>query len=224
MMFKTEMHCHTAEVSPCAGFTASKVVETYVEAGFSTLVITDHFRNYVLDNAGATWRQQIDHYLAGYRKAQACANGRIHVLLGIELQFVGEHNDYLVYGIDEDFLYENSNLHRMTLKQFRALLPQNAMIVHAHAFRSGMTVENPELLNGIETYNGGTADPNNEFANLWAERFDLIKTSGSDYHGGPVSRINGGIITNEPITNSDQLVQALCKKSHSLIKKGIAES
>ena len=223
MEFKTELHCHTAEVSPCGCFKASEVVETYVEARFSTLVITDHFRYYVLDDAGTTWRKRVDHYLAGYRKAQACANGRIHVLLGIELQFVGDHNDYLVYGIDENFLYENPEIHRMTLKSFRAILPSSAMIVQAHAFRSGMSVTDPALLDGMEVYNGGTADLNNEFAKIWAERFGLLQTSGSDYHGGPVSRINCGIVTDEPITNSDQLVNILRAGTHTLIKKRVPE-
>ena len=223
MAFKTELHCHTAEVSPCAVRTASYVVEKYVEAGFSTLFITDHFRYYSLDYAGVTWKEQVDHYLAGYRKAKECAKGRLHVLPGIELQFVGEHSDFLVLGIDESFLYENPKIHKMTLESLRAILPPDAIIVQAHAFRSGITITDPALLDGMEAYNGGTADANNEFAELWADRYGLIKISGSDYHGGPVTRINGGIVTDEPITSPAQLVRILRDKSYSLIKKGIAE-
>jgi hypothetical protein len=219
MMFKTEMHCHTAEVSPCAGFTASEVVEKYVEAGFSSLVITDHFRNYVVDHAGTTWRQKIDHYLAGYRKAQACANGRIHVLLGIELQSVGEHNDYLVYGITEDFLYDHPDIHKMTLKSFRAILPPTAMIFHAHAFRFGCNITDPDLLDGMEAYNGITADDNNAIADLWSKRYGLIQSSGSDYHGGSVASIKGGIATDEPIIDEIQLSQVLRARAYKLIKK-----
>lgn len=223
MAYKTELHAHTAEVSPCGRATASQVVDQYVEAGFSTLVISDHFRYYVLDNAGATWKQKVDHYLAGYRKARKHANGRINVLLGIELQFVGEHNDYLVYGINEDFLYGNPDIHKMTLRSLRAILPPEALIVHAHPFRTGSTITNPELIDGMETYNGGTGDANNEFARLWAERYSLLQTSGSDYHGGNVSRINGGIVTDEPITTTEQLAQTLKSSAHTRIQKGIPE-
>ena len=219
MPFKTDLHIHTAEVSPCARFRAAEVVDRYVEAGYSTLVITDHFRDYVVENAGATWKQQIDHYLVGYRKAVAHAKDRIHILLGIELQFVGAHNDYLIYGITEDFLYENPQIHRMPLKALRSILPPTAMVIHAHAFRSGSTIENPEFLDGMEVYNGGTADKMNEFAQLWATRFDLIQTSGSDYHGGPVSRITGGIITDTPIVDSNQLTQIFRSKAYVLIQK-----
>ena len=223
MTYKTELHAHTAEVSPCARATASQVVDQYVEAGFSTLVISDHFRYYVLDNAGATWKQKVDHYLAGYRRALEHANGRINVLLGIELQFVGEHNDYLLYGINEDFLYGNPDVHKMTLRSLRNILPPEALIIHAHPFRTGSTITNPELIDGMEAYNGGTGDANNDFAALWTKRHSLLQTSGSDYHGGNVSRINGGILTDEPITNTDQLAQILRDRAYTLIKKSTPE-
>ena len=46
MKFKTELHAHTAEVSPCAGFTAAQAVQKYVEAGayrviLGTAAVTD---------------------------------------------------------------------------------------------------------------------------------------------------------------------------------------
>ena len=223
MEFKTELHAHTAEVSPCAGFTAARVVEKYLEAGFSTLVITDHFRDYVIEHAGLTWHQKIDHYLAGYRNAVKHANDQINVLLGIELQFVGERNDYLIYGITEDFLYSTPDIHKMSLKSLRSILPPTAMIVHAHPFRSGATITDPALLDGMEAYNGGTSSTQNAFAEQWAERFDLIPTSGSDYHGGPASRISGGIVTDEEIVDCTQLTQILRSRAHTLIRKGSCE-
>jgi hypothetical protein len=219
MTYKTELHAHTAEVSPCAGFKAADAVDKYIEAGFSTLVITDHFRYYVLDGAGITWRQKIDHFLAGYRHAKAHANGRLSVLFGIELQFVGEHNDYLIYGIDEDFLYGNPDIHKMALRSLRDILPPDAIIVHAHPFRNSCTIANPELIDGFEAYNGGTEDARNEFAGMWADRYGKIKTSGSDYHGGNASRINCGIETDEPITDARQLVQILKSQKYKLIQK-----
>ena len=161
----------------------------------------------------------MDHYLAGYRKAREHANGRINVLLGVELQFVGEHNDYLIYGITEDFLYGNPDIHRMTLRSLRNILPPEALIIHAHPFRTGSTITNPELIDGVESYNGGTGDANNDFAKLWAERFSLLQTSGSDYHGGSVSSIKGGIATNEPITDVIQLTRIFRNQAYKLIKK-----
>lgn len=219
MPFKTELHAHTAEVSPCGRYTAAEVVDKYIEAGFSTLVITDHFRNYVVDYAGATWRQKIDHYLTGYRKALEYANGRIHVLLGIELQFNGTHNDYLVYGITEDFLYDHPEIQEMSLKSFRAILPPDAMIFHAHAFRFGCNITDPDLLDGMEAYNAITNDDNNAIADMWSKRYGLIQSSGSDYHGGSVASIKGGIATDEPITDVIQLTRIFRERAYKLIKK-----
>lgn len=39
--YKTEMHCHTAQSSlKCGKMNAEDVVETYINAGYSTLLIT----------------------------------------------------------------------------------------------------------------------------------------------------------------------------------------
>ena len=40
---KVEMHTHTSETSPCAHINAKDVLKLYKEAGYDTVVITDHY-------------------------------------------------------------------------------------------------------------------------------------------------------------------------------------
>lgn len=227
MQFKTELHAHTAEVSPCAKLKAREVVDAYIEAGYSTLIISDHFCDYVIDNAGATWQQKIDHYLAGYRRAKEYAGDRLNVLMGCELRFVGSNNDYLIMGMTEEFLYNYPEMHKMKLNRFRPFAIENdMMIIQAHPFRNTLDIVKPELLDGMEIFNASPNPPHdcrNDIANIWAQRFGLIRTSGSDFHGGSY-KISGGIMTDEKITSMEQLIKILRSETHTLICEGaIAE-
>ena len=64
--YKTELHAHTCEVSPCADLTVEEVTERYIAAGYTSLVLTNHYCDYVIDNAGNTWEEKIEYYLSAY--------------------------------------------------------------------------------------------------------------------------------------------------------------
>ena len=42
-LYKTELHCHTGDTSLCGRATAEELLERYLEKGYSTVVVTDHF-------------------------------------------------------------------------------------------------------------------------------------------------------------------------------------
>jgi hypothetical protein len=149
---------------------------------------------------------------------------RITVLLGIELRFTENANDYLIYGADEEFVISHPNLHEMTLKSFRALADKEGLlIVQAHPFRNKMTVMSPELLHGIEVFNAHAGhEARNELAREWCRRYGKIPTSGSDFHDADFC-VGGGIITEQPITSMEQLTSLLrSKKDYTLICRGPA--
>lgn len=222
MQYKTELHVHTTLVSPCANIPLADEIERYVDAGYTTLVVTDHYCDYVIDRADETWEQKFDHYLSGYRAAKELAAGRLHVLLGCELRFTECFNDYLVFGMDEEFLCSHPDLHKMTLKTFSALAREEGLLlVQAHPFRSRMTVVKPELLDGVEAFNGHRGhDSKNYLANELANRYGLIKTSGTDFHH-PTQEPSGGILTDVPVTSMEQLMEILRSGNYTLICRGI---
>ncbi len=209
-MFKTELHAHTAPVSPCANLSPAEVAERYIAQGYSTIVVTNHYCDYVIESAGDTWQEKIDYYLSGYRKMKEYAGDRLHVILGCELRFEGSANDYLIFGLTEEFLINNPDLHRMGLKRFSELAhANNLLIVQAHPFRNGMNVTAPEYLDGIETFNGHVGqNSRNPIADAWAKYHGLIRTSGTDFHHPHQTGV-AGILTKLPITSGFGLLSVL---------------
>ena len=223
MQYKTELHAHTCEVSPCADLTVAEVTERYIAAGYTTLVLTNHYCDYVIDNAGETWEEKIEHYLSAYHAMKDYAGDRLNILLGCELRFTENFNDYLVFGMTEAFLREYPDLHKMTLKSFSALSRKMGfLLIQAHPFRNRMTVMPPKYLDGIEVFNGHPGhDSRNQLADALARRYGLLRTSGSDFHH--VSSVeSGGILTDAPVTTMEQLVETLRSGNCELICSGPA--
>lgn len=223
MQYKTELHCHSSEVSPCADLTVAEVTERYIAAGYTTVVLTNHYCDSVIDNAGETWEEKIDHYLSAYHDMKEYAGDRLNILLGCELRFTENHNDYLVYGMTEEFLRTYPELHTMKLKTFSELSRKMGfLLIQAHPFRNRMTVMPPKYLDGIEVFNGHHGhDSRNQLADALAKRYGLLRTSGSDFHH--VSSVeSGGILTNAPVTSMEQLVEILKSGECELICSGPA--
>lgn len=212
MQYRTELHAHTSEISNCANVPVAEVVRAYQKAGYHTLVLTDHMSHWTFHDAPITdWKQAVDFYLTSYHKAVALAGTELNVLLGMELCFDGGNcSDYLVYGWTEELLYSCGNIMAMGIERFSKFARANGLLIfQAHPFRNFMMVTPPTWLDGVEVHNGNPRhDSRNELATLWAERFQLLSCSGSDYHEyGDISR--GGILTDTPITTNTALLQAL---------------
>jgi predicted metal-dependent phosphoesterase TrpH len=225
MPFKTELHAHTKETSNCGEVPAAELIEAYINAGYSTVVITDHLSTHTYfryDYGNMSWDEKIDVFVKGYKAAKDAARGRINVLFGMELRFDMDNvdNDYLVFGIDENFLRNNGDLINMNIKSFSKLAHENGLIIfQAHPFRVNMRITDPKLLDGIEVYNACIRhNSNNEIAEAWADKYGLMKSSGSDYHR-PEDVGKGGIITETPITDNTELIKTLLSGDYNLIKE-----
>ena len=243
MQYKTELHAHTSDVSRCAKMAPEDVAERYIAAGYTTVVVTNHYAEYIFDGKGS-WEECINAYLSGVRRMREQAKGRLNILSGAEVRNYYSKNDYLLYGADEDFLRKHQNLHRIDVKDLSKLARENGvLLVQAHPFRNNMTVTDPKFLDGIEVFNGSPhTESRNNVADAWAKSNGLLRTSGSDFHGGcfikvdgkrvwhPCSddiygnhhTISGGILTNQPITSQEQLKSILRDGSYSLICEGPA--
>ena len=141
----------------------------------------------------------------------------------MEIRFTENNNDYLVYGIDEGFIYSHKDLHLIpTIKEFRKTADENGLIIfQAHPFRLGMTVTNPSFLDGIEVYNAHPGhNSSNDIANAWADKYSLQKTSGSDYHG-KLGEHTGGLYFEQPIKSEQDLLSALRNRKYRLRTDGI---
>jgi predicted metal-dependent phosphoesterase TrpH len=220
-MFKYETHFHTSETSPCGRVKAEEAVRIYQRAGYSGLVVTDHyFGGFFENHPFMSWNKKIDLYLAGYRKA--LAEGQrlgLDIHLGMEIRFNENANDYLVYGFDEAFLREQRKLYRLTLKEFRELTTDKGIVtIQAHPFRPCMIPAPPELIDGVEVYNGNPRhDSSNHLALQYAVDNKLKMLSGSDFHQ-PQDAAKGGILVEDRIKVNDFALVLLQNKISELLR------
>lgn len=221
-MFKTELHCHSKSVSECASVSNEEIIQKYTEAGYKTLVLSNHF-NYgtqCFHKCDNDYQAFVTAYLKGYEDLKRDAEGKLIVLLAMELRFKENSNDYLVFGIDEKFLRENEGLFDLNPESFSKIARENGLLfIQAHPFRNSMKIVRPDLLDGVEVYNGHKGhDSRNEIANLWAEKYGLIKTSGTDFHYNHVPA-NAGIRTEHVIESMEELIKILKEGTYELIRE-----
>ena len=184
-MFKLETHCHTSEVSGCSRLPAVQLVTQLKRSGYGGAVITDHFHHGYFDSLTGSWTQKIDCFLSGYRAAcEAGAQAGLHIYCGLEFRTTTSDNDYLLFGTAPELLYSTPELHRYTIPQLRALADREGLLlVQAHPFRTGLTREDPALLDGVEVFNGNARhDSHNDDALRFARENGLLFFSGSDHH------------------------------------------
>ena len=218
MNFKLDAHIHTSETSYCGFLQAEEVVRRYHKLDYNAIVITDHLHEHFIyhlrDNKN--WTKCVNAYLKGYLRAKTeGASLGLEVILGAEFRFADSPSDYLVYGITEDFLYDNPYPHRHTRKEFFEKFGTELLIIHAHPFRGGAPDILPQYIHGIEIFNG---NPRHENNNHLAEAFfakhpHMYTTKGSDTHqSGDEGRAH--MTFTRPVTNSLELRQAILNKEY----------
>ena len=218
MKYKYELHCHTGCVSRCGRVEPEEIVKLYKSKGYNGIVVTDHYSPMTFT---PNWcpQKQIDFYLSGYRRMKAAAGDDFTVLLGIELRHYFTANDYLIYGIDEDFLYSSGNLMKPWEREvFRLVKEKGYLIYQAHPFRVGIRRCNPNYIDGVEIYNGKTGKAENQKAFEWAKENNKLMVSGSDFH--TVKNLaRGGIITDTPVKNNSDLLEILRSQNFEMIEE-----
>jgi len=202
--FKFDTHVHTFETSPCGIVLAANAVRYYKKVGYNGVVITDHYNaDFFSPRQNQPWEHSIDEFLKGFRNAHAegIKTGLI-VLLGIEIRLEESIEEYLVYGFDEDFLYNNPELYKLDFKTFSNFARSNGLLVYqAHPFRRWFKAAPPLLLDGMEVYNGNPRhNSHNDRALEYAEKYGLRQLSGSDFHH-PEDLARGGVILPEAPKN-----------------------
>lgn len=185
-MILTELHFHTAESSRCGKVPAKQGLSMYKEAGYGAVVVTDHFSRYIFGKPeDGSWEDITRRFLEGYRaaKRESQALG-IQVYLGMELRFPYDDNDFLVYGLDEEYITCHPWFYEKDLGSVhREFSRQGIVIFQAHPFRSCCTPADPDHLDGAEIFNGNRRhDSHNETAKAWALEHGLAGICGSDFH------------------------------------------
>ena len=218
--FYYDTHVHTDERSACGRIPGRKAVRLYKAAGYDGIVITDHYtRKYFRHCAGRTWEEKLDSFLAGYREARREGEKiGLQVFLGAEIALDNPYNDYLLFGITEEFLREYPKLFRLEIKDLYELAEGHGFLVYqAHPFRPGFSPADPAFLHGVEVFNGNPRhDSHNRPAYHFAKKHGLLMLSGSDFHQkADVAR--GGIATTRRINTPEELLRVLRDEDFELV-------
>ena len=212
-IYKTETHMHLSESSPCSHVCAKDMVKLYADAGYSTLFVTDHLTENVLEKLGATsFIEGIDLFLRGYEAALEEGNRiGVRVLLAAELSLNDNpFNHYLLYGVDKKFLALRDDIFNMTPDELHEHARLNGVtVIQAHPYRDGKSVPVPHAVDAFEAYN--TCPRHNNFTDetiALAKEHGLPITCGSDSHR-PEDVALGGVATEFEIKSAEDYISAL---------------
>lgn len=221
-MFKTETHLHTGEVSVCAHKKAAEMIKAYKNAGYSTVIVTDHFQGNTIDSYGdLPWSERMTLFLAGYYRAKKLGDEiGVNVLMGAELCFPGIPNHYLAYGITKEFLDANPNLHKMDIASFSKIAREaGVFVVQAHPYRDGKCFPTPEYIDAVEVYNANPRHlDNTELSEALVKEYSLPVSAGSDTHREEDIALSG-IETEVEIKTIEQFIELVKAGKVKLIKE-----
>ncbi len=206
-----EAHAHTSECSPCGQVPAKTLAEWYIQEGYGGVIVTNHLSDYGFSYVREkSWQEQVLWYYNGYQMVRDAAGDRMQVLFGAEINFRGDPNDYLVYGMTVEWLLAHPELLDMGVRAFSEEARRNGWLLYqAHPFRNNMRIVEPALLDGIEVFNGNMRhDSRNFIAAQWAARYGLLTIGGSDFHEEE-DTARGGFFTGCDITDNRTLIEAL---------------
>ncbi len=223
-MIKLETHCHSLGGSNCAKTRAEDIVKRYKAAGYGGIVLTNHYCQVCYDAYPAdTHKQKLDFWFSLYNKMKdECEKAGLKCFYGAEVRAltkITEYSEYMIYGFDERFLYDNKPLFFYTQEEMFRLCDKNGVFMYqTHPFRIGVNVGDPRFIHGAEAFNGHINHQNNNaLADKFCEENHLIKISGTDFHD-PDQPITGGIIINDDVKDNKSLTQLLFDGKFSLIE------
>ena len=222
--YTTELHCHTFPASGCSHLSASELVALYKEMGVATIVLTNHYYQHLYtDRAQLRVKEEaVQEYIRCYRDLQQCAQAEgIACILGMEIRFAENENDYLLYGISEADVAPLFDSLGGDLKTFCSQYKKDTMLLYqAHPFRNKMIPADPDYLDGIEVFNMHPGSNSRVIAaREYAQTYNLPMIGGSDCH--QTDHVGGCLLrTKERIKTPEQLVSVLKNGDYVLDIRG----
>lgn len=222
-MYRYELHMHTREGSACAYWDAEEMIRAYKAQGYAGAVITDHFigGNIRVDRE-LPWDALIEGYSVGYRQNLALARELdFDLFFGMEEAYdIGK--EFLVYGIEPEFLLERPFLRGAELAVWsREVHAVGGVLVYSHPFRNRPYIIEPRaipdmtLVDGVEIFNSCNLPEDNAEAARVFGNSDYIKIAGSDNHGLGMDRLSAVVFPHR-VRTSAQLAQALKARTFTL--------
>jgi hypothetical protein len=187
MAYLYETHLHTRESSSCGVSRGREYVQKYLDLGYTGIIITDHFFNgNCRADRNLPWKKWVHEYFRGYEMTREEGLRRgLDVFFGWEETLDGD--DYLIYGLDKEWLLAHPEAARWTLQeQFAEVRRYGGCVVLAHPFRYAQNVNRISVhsgyVNAVEAANSGNCQISDALAWAYAKKLKVSATAGSDIH------------------------------------------
>ena len=224
-----ETHLHTAQSSACARNTAEEMVYAYKEAGYTGIMVTDHFfhGNTAVDR-NLSWSDWVEGYCKAYEDAKKVGDAiGLSVFFGWEQSYRG--TDFLIYGLDKAWLLAHPEIRDASIEeQYRLVHNDGGMIVHAHPYREANYIPEirlfPEFVDAVEVVNASHQNERavyNEKALAYAQLHDFPQTEGSDIHS--VNLFGGGMAFARKLETVQDYIEVVKKREGRLLSSFKAE-
>lgn len=222
-MFKYlyETHLHTSEASACSSITGAQQARKYKEAGYSGIIVTDHFFNgNTAISEDLPWEERVEQFCQGYENAKKEGDKiGLSVFLGWETNYDG--TEFIILGLDKEFLLGNPDYLSWSIKeQYYNVKKAGGYVVHAHPFRIRSYIKEvrlfPKYIDAVEVINMG--NDSKEFdkqAWEYAKRNNFPKIAGTDSHSYDEKRT--GIAFNRRIEHNKELIENIKKGNYRII-------
>lgn len=212
MLYIYETHLHTSEASGCGRVPGRDYIAYMKQLGYSGIIVTDHFFNgNTCIPKDLPWETRIQRYCLGYQHAKEeafSADPDFSVFFGLEVNFEGD--EYLLYGVDEDWLSARPDLlsyDRHAL--YDAVHAAGGLMIQAHPYRERNYLSkihlSPFTCDGVEVYNAANQSYMNALACAHAQKYQLLTSAGSDIHFFGEERM-GGVAFTHPIHTIQEFI------------------
>ncbi len=218
-----ETHLHTSEGSACGRSKAVDIVHAYKDAGYTGIIITDHFfyGNTAIDRS-LPWNEWVQGFCKGYENAlEEGERIGLQVFFGWESGYKG--TEFLIHGLDKEWLLAHPEIRDADVQtQYELVHAGGGMVIHAHPFREASYIPEirlfPEYVDGAEvvnaTHSGTLARSRcighpefNDRALAYANEHHLAMTAGSDQHS--TEMVYGGMVFERRLKDSHDFIKAV---------------
>ncbi len=216
-----ETHMHTSEASACAHNTGAEMARAYKAAGYTGIIITDHFfyGNTAVDRR-LPWTEWVERFCLGYEHAKEEGDKiGLQVFFGWESGYCG--TEFLIYGLDKEWLLCQPEMKDATVEeQYTLAHAGGGLVSHAHPFREEDYIPEirlyPEYVDAVEGVNATHSSKvsfshknpaYNERALEYGKKHGLPFTAGSDQH--TTTMIGGGMVFPEKLADIRDFCRAV---------------
>ena len=218
-----ETHMHTVEVSACATATGVEQARIYKKLGYEGIIVTDHFYN---GNTSVPrnlpWEDWVERFVSGYENAKREGDRiGLSVFFGWEESFEG--NDFLVFGLDKDWLLEHPEILSWSIEEhYKYIKADGGLFIHAHPFREADYIKKirlfPEDCDGVEIINSSHRNVKyDKRANSYALNNNKPITAGSDSHH--VDDVRGGMLFDHKLEDIHDFIASIkAKKAVKVVR------